>query len=202
MLGFEPFNKTTIEEAIEYIENGFMNKIFEEIKTGNQTHTPFMFLEAYNVVQKFYLVGDKKSEELFQSYNRIIEKYIIDCKNELNRDNKTNLVDKFLLYTKNIYYVIYWAGRVFCFLDRFYMKFKKKETLARWGMNLYKTLFFEEFKNDVLVEINKLKNEEKDGSTEPNDKIQGVMQIFKDVEIKNPKLSRENGEIKWIEMNQ
>ena len=153
MLKSEFFNKKTVEEAIEYIENGFMNKIFEEIKTGNQTHTPYMYYDAYELVQKFALVGDNESEELFESYNRIIEKYIIDCKNDLNADNKNNLVDKFLLYTKNIYYVIYWAGRVFCFLDRFYMKFKKKETLARWGMNLYKTLFFEEFKNMFLQKL-------------------------------------------------
>ena len=64
-------------------------------------------------------------------------------------------------------------------------------------MNLYKSIFYEEFKYKIQDEINTLEKEEKNANDELNSKIQRVKVILKEVNFENPKIIREKGEIKW-----
>ena len=87
--------------------------------------------------------------------------------------------------------------RIFSYLDRFYTKAKAKVSLSKSAMNLYKSIFYEEFKNKIQDEINTLEKEEKNANDELNSKIQRVKVILKEVNFENPKIIREKGEIKW-----
>ena len=157
----------------------------------------FIFFNAYTVVIAFADLGNKECQELYDYYNQIIENYIIDCKNKLNDDEKSNIIEGFLFHTKNINFVIYYMQRIFSYLDRFYTIAKAKVSLSKSAMNLYKSIFYEEFKNKIQDEINTLEKEEKNANDELISKIQRVKVILKEVNFENPKIIREKGEIKW-----
>ena len=65
-------------------------------------------------------------------------------------------------------------------------------------MNLYKSIFYEKFKNQIQNEIDNLKNAKNDNQ-ESDAKIQSVMKILQDIKLNLPKIIKENNEIKWIE---
>ena len=65
-------------------------------------------------------------------------------------------------------------------------------------MNLYKSIFYEEFKNKIQDEINTLEKEEKNANDELNSKIQRVKEILDEVNFENPKIVMQKGEIKWV----
>ena len=89
--------------------------------------------------------------------------------------------------------------RVFCYLDRFYVKVKKEKSLSEIAFDLYKSLFYEEFKDKIQEEINNLKKEEKNGNEELNTKIQSIMKIEEDMKLVKPYIDKDKGnkEIIW-----
>ena len=69
-------------------------------------------------------------------------------------------------------------------------------------MELYKSIFFEEFKDNIQEEINKIKTEGNNENDELNTKYKNIMKIQKEMELKDPIIFRDNygtKEIKWIE---
>ena len=184
------------KEVILYLENQAIPTIFEALR-GKNMDWHFIFLKAYTVVSTFADLGDKKCKELYDYYTQFIENYIIDCKIKLNDDEKSNIIEGFLFHTKNINFVIYYMQRIFSYLDRFYTIAKAKVSLSKSAMNLYKSIFYEEFKNKIQDEINTLEKEEKNANDELISKIQRVKVILKEVNFENPKIIREKDEIKW-----
>ena len=92
-------------------------------------------------------------------------------------------------------------NRIFCYLDRFYNKINKT-SLSKKEMELYKSIFFEEFKDNIQEEINKIKTEGNNENDELNTKYKNIMKIKKEMELKDPIIFRDNygtKEIKWIE---
>ena len=158
----------------------------------------FIFFNAYTVVETFAGLGDKECQELYDYYNQIIENYIIDCKKKLIEEEKSNLIDGFLFHSKNINFVIYHMQRIFSYLDRFYTIAKVKVSLSKSAMNLYKSIFYEEFKNKIQDEINTLEKEEKIANDELNSKIHRVKEILEEVNLENPKIVVQKRKIiKW-----
>ena len=192
-----------VKDTITLIENELINKLFEYFKTGQFQLTPMKIIELYSKVQIAADKSDFNCENLLDYFTQVIENYIIKCKKELIGESKSNLIDGFLLHTKNIYFLIYWMIRVFTYLDCFYTKAIMKTTLSEIAMNLYKTNFYEEFKNNIQSEINNLKNEEKNGNEGLNLKIQSIMKILEDVKLLHPKIVRDRKDpekqIFWIE---
>ena len=184
------------KEVILYLENQAIPTIFEALR-GKNMDWHFIFLNAYTVVSTFADLGEKECKELYDYYTQFIENYIIDCKNKLNDDEKSNIIEGFLFHTKNINFVIYYMQRIFSYLDRFYTIAKAKVSLSKSAMNLYKSIFYEEFKNKIQDEINTLEKEEKNANDELNSKIQKIKEILEKVNFENPKIIREKGEIKW-----
>ena len=187
------------EDTIKFIENNLINKLFEYFKTGHIEIKPSEYIDLFAAVQTTADIDVTHSGKLFEYYQQKIENYIVECKNKLIKEGKTNIIDEFLLHTKNIYFFIFSMYRVFCYLDRFYTKAKKKPSLPSTAMNLYKSIFYEVFKDNIQDEINNLKNEEKEGNKEASSKIQSIMNIMEDTKLSYPKLIRENNKLKWIE---
>ena len=88
--------------------------------------------------------------------------------------------------------------KIFRYLDRFYVYTKTGTTLSGNAMNLYKSILYEKFKNQIQNEIDNLKNAKNDNQ-ESDAKIQSVMKILQDIKLNLPKIIKENNEIKWIE---
>ena len=197
--------KKGAKEAIEYIENNLICKIFEFFKTGQYGVKPGDYMILYTTVQaacdeKDLLDDDdlSNSKKMFEYYKQTIESYIIDCKKKLINEGKDNIIDGFLLHTRNIKFFIFQMQRVFCYLDRFYVKVKKEKSLSETAFDLYKSLFYEEFKDKIQEEINNLKKEEKNGNEESNAKIKNVMKIEEDMKLVKPRIVLENHKIIWI----
>ena len=192
-----------LEKAIEFAKTGFINKLLEDLKTdnGNIKIVPSEYMDCYEEIQIAADLGEIESGKLFNFHNETIEKYIIECKNKLIEESKTNLIDGFLKYTNKINFFIFWMNRIFCYLDRFYNK-NNNTSLSKKEMELYKSIFFEEFKDNIQEEINKIKTEGNNENDELNTKYKNIMKIIKEMELKDPVIFRDNygtKEIKWIE---
>ena len=187
-----------VKDAIIFLENEIMGDLFEYLKTGKFQIKKNILSSSYSIIQIIGDTGDDQSRELFHYYKEIIRNYIIDCSDKLSSKNNTNLIDEFLFHTKNINNLIYWMYKIFQYLDRFHMTAKESTTLSKCAMDLYKTIFYEKFKNQIQNEFDNLKNT-KNNNEESDTKIQSVLKILKDMDLKLPKIIKENNEIKWIE---
>ena len=82
-----------LEKAIEFAKTGFINKLLEDLKTdnGNIKIVPSEYMDCYEEIQIAADLGEIESGKLFNFHNETIEKYIIECKNKLIEESKTNL---------------------------------------------------------------------------------------------------------------
>ena len=87
---------------------------------------------------------------------------------------------------------------VFCYLDRFYTRSKEKTTLGESAMDLYKTLFYEEFKSKIQDKIQNMKNEGENANKDTSEKIQNVMEILEELNLEKPKITKKENVIKWV----
>ena len=177
-----------IDNIHEYLKNGtFPNK------------KPNAYMTAYTAVQTHADIGDKECAMLLEYHNGVIRDYIQDCLNDLSKETNVNLIDAFIKHTEHITFLSYWMNRIFCYLDRFYTKAKCKITLAKNALTLYTENFFNQFRNNIFIEVNKLIREDRQGIREYRPKIKIVMRIIKDLDYEFPKLIKENNKISWIQ---
>ena len=188
-VGKKEIEREIIKNILEYLKNG----VFPNNK-------PESFMNAYTIISNLSDQGDKQSQELLNFHNQVIQNYILDCKKEFKSQNNVDLIEAFLNDTDHINFLIYWMFRIFSYLDAHFNKSdknKKKTTLSKEGMKLYNTLYFEDVKKDVYTEVNKLIKEERVGNIESRNKIKRVMKILKDLDLKEPKVNKENNKITW-----
>ena len=191
-----------VKETIIFIETEYVNQIFENIKTGNMNNiNKTTYMEVFTRINSEADKGDFKSRELFEYFCQIIENYIIDCKMKLIEESNTNqskLIDGFLFHTKNINYLIYMMIKGFLYLGIYYIPHRFHKTLFQIAMDLYKSNFYEALKDNIQDGINYLKNEEKNGNEESNEKLKNIMEILEYLKFEKPKIRKEQGKIKWI----
>ena len=94
-------------------------------------------------------------------------------------------------------------NRIFCYLDRFYTNVKCKKPLAKISMDLYKSNFFEAFKEDIFIAVDKLINEERNGSgtEESKAKIKSIKKILDEMNSQRLSIKKEKEKIIWINEN-
>ena len=182
------------------VKNEMIDNIHEYLKNGTfPNKKPNAYMTAYTAVQTHADIGDKECAMLLEYHNGVIRDYIQDCLNDLSKETNVNLIDAFIKHTEHITFLSYWMNRIFCYLDRFYTKAKCKITLAKNALTLYTENFFNQFKNNIFIEVNKLIREDRQGIREYRPKIKIVMRIIKDLDYEFPKLIKENNKISWIQ---
>ena len=70
-------------------------------------------------------------------------------------------------------------------------------SLPKLGMNLYKKNFFDKFKINIFIEVNKLIREDRNNNKEFRNNIKSVMEILKYLDLPEPKIIKENNKILW-----
>ena len=65
-------------------------------------------------------------------------------------------------------------------------------------MELYKSNFYAQFKDNIQNEINNMKSEEKNGNEESNIILKNIIEILEDLKLQKPKITKVNGIIKWV----
>ena len=182
------------------VKNEMIDNIHEYLKNGTfPNKKPNAYMTAYTAVQTHADIGDKECAMLLEYHNGVIRDYIQDCLNDLSKETNVNLIDAFIKHTEHITFLSYWMNRIFCYLDRFYTKAKCKITLAKNALTLYTENFFNQFRNNIFIEVNKLIREDRQGIREYRPKIKTVMRIIKDLDYEFPKLIKENNKISWIQ---
>ena len=182
------------------VKNEMIDNIHEYLKNGTfPNKKPNAYMTAYTAVQTHADLGDKECAMLLEYHNGVIRDYIQDCLNDLSKETNVNLIDAFIKHTEHITFLSYWMNRIFCYLDRFYTKAKCKITLAKNALTLYTENFFNQFRNHIFIEVNKLIREDRQGIREYRPKIKIVMRIIKDLDYEFPKLIKENNKISWIQ---
>ena len=182
------------------VKNEMIDNIHEYLKNGTfPNKKPNAYMTAYTAVQTHADIGDKECAMLLEYHNGVIRDYIQDCLNDLSKETNVNLIDAFIKHTEHITFLSYWMNRIFCYLDRFYTKAKCKITLAKNALTLYTENFFNQFRNNIFIEVNKLIKEDRQGIREYRPKIKIVMRIIKDLDYEFPKLIKENNKISWIQ---
>ena len=184
--GKKMIQKEIIDNILNYLTKG----IFPNNK-------PESFMNAYTIVSGLCDMGDKQAKELLEYHKQTIQNYIFDCKKILKNQSANTLIDEFLVYTEKINTLIQWMCKIFSYIDMHYNK-KEKQTLPKISMDLYKSAFFEDFKNDIFIEVNKLIKDDRNGNTESRPKIKRVLRILKDLDLEKPKIMKENNKISWV----
>ena len=184
--GKKMIQKEIIDNILNYLTKG----IFPNNK-------PESFMNAYTIVSGLCDMGDKQAKELLEYHKQTIQNYIFDCKKILKNQSANSLIDEFLVYTEKINTLIQWMCKIFSYIDMHYNK-KEKQTLPKISMDLYKSAFFEDFKNDIFIEVNKLIKDDRNGNTESRPKIKRVLRILKDLDLEKPKIMKENNKISWV----
>ena len=187
-------------DAKKEVETEMIKNILEYLKNGVfPNHRPNSYMNAYTAVLVCIDSGDEQSQKLLDYHNNTIETYIKECYDEVNKETNINLIDAFIYQTDHITILIYWMNRIFCYLDRFYTKAKVKSTLAKCALNLYKNKFFENLKEKIFTEVNKLIKEDRRGNRDYRPKIKNVMKILRYLDFQNPKIVKENNRIFWTD---
>ena len=193
---------SNVKDAKKMIKELMIDNILHYLKTGifPNTLNPNSFMDAWTIVNIMSDEGNKNCHELLTYHNQVIKDYIIECEKELNCENNQNLIDKFLLHTEHIKFLIYWMNRIFSYLDAHYTKKKCENTLGQYSMNLYKSDFFDVFKNNIFIEVDNLINEERNGfgTDESKAKIKSITKLFEEMEYPKPGIVKEQGKLIWI----
>lgn len=179
-------DETMIKGLLEYVKNGTF--------PGN---SPNSYMDAYTTVQSFADEGDQEGEALYNHHNKIIQGYILDCHKKIKGISSSQLVDSFLDCTSNINFLIYWMNRIFTYLDRFFVRSKGKTTLAKTAIDIYHTQFFDPVKSDLFKELGKLIEDDRNRNIESRPKIKAILKIVDDLDLMQPRISKENNKISW-----
>ena len=146
----------------------------------------------------FCWLGDKEKELLFLYHNNIVKDYLEKFFKIISSQPKDELIDLFIKQTENINILLFWLNKVFDFLDSFYTKIERKGSLSRNEMNLYKEIYFKPLKDDIYKKLNKLIKQDRNGNKESRNKIKFIMKILDNIDIYDPKITKENGIIIWV----
>ena len=188
-----------IKEAKKELEKGIIKEILEYIKYGFfPNNIQSSYINAYNLVYSLGDCSDYVCDALFNYHNNIIQSFIEDCYKILNQEPKDRLIDSFIKQTDKIYFLIYWMNRIFTYLDRYYLRAKSKQSLAKNALILYKQFFFNYLEEDIYIEVNKLIKQDRNCNLKSRNKIKILLKILYDIDLDYPKVIRENNKIFFI----
>ena len=183
--GKEQLYEAKIRNLLEYVRNG---KILE--------NNPGSVMNAYTLVYNLSS-NNELNPQLLAYHNSIIEDFIKDCYEIIQKESTEQLIDKFISLTKNINILIYWMKRIFEYLDRNYLKNQIKKTLFQISMNLYKEHFFDKIQSNIYIALNKLIKEDRNGNMEPRPKIKAILKVLYDMDLQTPIMIREKESLIW-----
>ncbi len=189
-------DKNVIKKLLE--NEKIIKGILEFTKTGTfPNNNENAYFNSYMTVKDIADSGDYESEALFEYYNKTIQNYIEDCYKTISKETTSQLIDSFIKQTENINFLIYWMQSIFAYLERFYLVAKQKGTLSKSAIKLYKDYFFNPLENKIYAEVDKLIEEHSD--LDSKSKIETILKIINDLDLSEPKISKENNKICWIQ---
>ena len=196
-ISFDEFKKDIEKEMIK----GIIVYAYKDILPNNN---PNSYINAYTLVQNYVDSAEEKElEEMNNYHNKIIMDYIKDSNEKMtSKLSGIQFIDFFIEKTEKINFLIYWLGRIFYYLNRYYELTKFKDGLNKVALTIYRDKFFLEKQEKLFKEINKLIKEDRNCNLEHRPQLKSIFKILHDLNLINPKLSKEQNKIIWISENE
>ena len=196
-ISFDEFKKDIEKEMIK----GIIIYAYKDILPNNN---PNSYINAYTLVQNYVdSAEDKELEEMNDYHNKIIMDYIKDSNEKItSKLSGIQFIDFFIEKTEKINFLIYWLGRIFYYLNRYYEITKSKDGLNKVALTIYRDKFFLEKQEKLFKEINKLIKEDRNCNLEHRPQLKSIFKILHDLNLINPKISKEQNKIIWISENE
>ena len=173
--------KLLIDKILQHLKDG------EIPKTKRETYT-----KIYNFTQK-YSNKDLECKDLYSYYNKVITEFATELANQLKDKANLELIDGLIDKCNRIDFLINFMLKTFSFLDFYYIKFAKIESLTTVAHGIYKNILLIPLQNKVKDELNNLLKDEKANE----DKIKKIQSILALIELINPKLIIKDKKVTW-----
>ena len=185
------------EAAKEKLYELMIRNILEYVRSGKTLEiTPSSYMDAHTLVYNLSNTTQLNAQ-LLAYHNSIIEDFIKDCYEIIQKESTEQLIDTFISLTKNINILIYWMKKIFEYLERNCLKKQIKPNLFQISMNLYKKHFFDKIQRNIYIALNKLIKEDRNGNMEPRPKIKAILKVLYDMDLQTPIMKREKESINW-----
>ena len=184
----EEINSLLNDNLLSFIRSG------EFPKKNNQN----FFLTIYNFVENN---GNKDEEAscVYNYYKNIINEFAVDFANKVKNRGNNKIIDIFIDLSNRMDILIFFMKQSFSYLDFYYTKnspnSKNLEVLAQ---DIYKTILFNPFVDELIGEINKLIKDDRNGKVENRQKLKRILGLMKAMDLSNPKIVKEKNSYKWI----
>ena len=169
------------DEILQHLKDGEIPKTKREIYT-----------KIYNFTQK-YSNKDLECKDLYSYYNKVITEFATELSNQLKDKANLELIDGLIDKCNRIDFLINFMLKTFSFLDFYYIKFAKIESLTTVAHGIYKNILLIPLQNKVKDELNNLLKDEKANE----DKIKKIQSILALIELINPKLIIKDKKVTW-----
>jgi len=191
--------KRECEAGIEEIDKLIINHIFNYLRTDVfSKKSTQSYILSYTIVYKLSDDEYDSSTKLFNYYNQKINEYLKEACKNVQMENEGKVIDTFLKETEKTKILIHWMRKVFCYLDQFHTSSCKVGSLFENGLRRYYDNFFLPLKKSVIDALNNLINEHREGKAVEIRKIVKIIKIFRQVDLKNPILIKdEDGGYDW-----
>ena len=191
----EDFQKCKEELKTKMID-GLLNYVKDGIVPENKSA---VFIECYNMVLN---LGNKDDscKELLKYHNEVIEQATNESYEKIKDLSGDEFIDSFITYTERLNCLILKMTKIFSYLNRYCLRFKKGE-LSHFSMDIYKKSFFDKLKDKLFPLLKELVNKEgKDENAE--NKIKTIMKIIDSLDFIKPKINKiSKTSAEWIEGN-
>ena len=195
-MSFNEFKKKIEKEMI----NSILIYVYKGILPNNNLNS---YINAYSLAQTYIDYGDKQIKELTQYYNELLIDFIKECNKKMSPQlSYIQYINLFIEKTEKINFLIYWLGRIFNYFNRYCEITKEKNALKRRGLDIYRDVYFVDKQDKLYEEVNKLILEDRNCNLEHRHQIKVIFKIISDLNLKYPKIIKEQNKILWISENE
>ena len=185
-------------EELSKIDQLLKEQFIKHLISGTylENNSAELYLKFYNFVGH-YANKDEEAENLYHYYKKIIDDFSKELAKELNVISNDDIIDIFLDISNRMDILISYMSKTFSYLDLYFVKSKNLKTLLESALEIYKNNNFLPVQKELIDGVNKLIQEDRKGKKENRKKIKKIINIIKTMDLKKPKIYRENNAIIW-----
>ena len=158
------------------------------------------FMTIYNFAN-LYGNKDKDAGYLYNYYQKIINDLAIEFSKILKTKKNNEIINTLIDLDNRINFVIYFMNRSFSYLDFYYTKSDNIKNLGKCARDIYKNILFNPFFDILIIEVNKLIKEDRNGNKEHRQKIKKILKVIKAMDLSSPQIISQNESYFWATKN-
>ena len=182
--GWTRLKSDGIDRLEYYLDNGHVPEAMSDVGESSKSTRVFEPEQYSNLYTLVYKMSTQKqpfnwSEKLYVRYSESVSLYVqqkvlpalmgkkgVELLEELNRRWMNHK-----LYIK-------WMDKIFQYLDRYYVRVRSAEPVSTKGLNIFKSLIFDEISVETTKALLELINEEREGLAVPEKVLKTVVEMY------------------------